>query len=136
MSEPTSGPQSRQVRDAELTTGVMRGMDQLDSLNAGVEPHSVDLIDEFPPQPYVKERLFSRKVLVGWAAATLIVWFVLTMIFPVVLETVGDEIRSNMTEPQTNTGAPVIDPMPPVPPAPVTPPAPVEPTQAPDQVRR
>ncbi len=129
MSEPTRGPQSRQVRDAELTTGVMRGMDQLDSLNAGLEPHSVASIDEFPPEPYVKEKLFSRKVLIGWAAATLIVWFVLTMIFPIVLERVGDEIRLKMREPSHNTAAPVVVPVVvPVPPVPPDPPAPLPPS--------
>lgn len=136
MSEPTRGPQSHRVRDAELTTGVMRGMDQLDSLNAQLEPRSVDPIDEVPPQPYVKERLFSRKVLIGWAAATLIVWFALTMIVPVVLESVGNEIRVKMREPSHNTAAPVVAPVPPGLPAPVAPPGPIAPTVAPDPARK
>ncbi len=136
MSEPTRGPQSQQVRDADLTTGVMRGMDQLDSLNEGLESYPMDPFDAVPPQPYKKERLFSRKVLIGWAAATLIVWFVLTMIFPVIRETVVTEIRARMTEPTTNTAAPVVAPVAPAPPAPLVPPAPLAPTVAPDPPRK
>src|SRR5215203_4408527 len=136
MSEPTRGPQSQQVRDAELTTGVMRGMEQLDSLNAGLEPYPMEPLNTVPPAPYKKERLFSRKVLFGWAAATLIVWFLLTMIFPAVIGSVQTAIVSSIEESARAEAAAVPAPPPPpaaitVTPVPPVPPTVVEPAEAP-----
>jgi hypothetical protein len=135
MTEPDSQQDKTRVQNAELPTGVMRGMQQLDSLNARVEPLG-EYPDDITPPPYVKERLFSRKVLFGWAAATLIVWFAFSFIVPVILESVKtavvESIRENAQPAGSNTrdpgrGAQPALPVPPTPdalPAPAASPAP------------
>jgi hypothetical protein len=130
MNEPTPKPQ--QVRDAELNTGVMRGIEQLDSLNAGLESHALDPVETVPPQKYKKERLFSRKVLFGWAAATLVLWFSIRVIAPIVVESVESAIVSSIEADDARSGAAAV-PAPPVPPVPaVAPVPPPDPANAPD----
>ena len=128
MDEPTSSPRPQQVRDAELTTGVIRGIEQLDSLNAGLGAYAIDPVGAAPPQEYKKERLFSRKVLFGWAGATLVIWFLVRVIAPVVVESVQSAIVSSIEDEHLGHAAAV--PAPPAPPVPVV--APVPPADAAD----
>ncbi|MEO7366938.1 MAG: hypothetical protein ABIZ36_03215 [Gemmatimonadaceae bacterium] len=79
-----------------------------------------------PEEPAVfPERLFSRKVLFGWAFAALIFVFLIRMVLPVVFETVKESVVSSMKDATHNTGsspgAPVVAPTPPLPPTSVTP---------------
>ncbi len=134
MTEPGHGLPKTRVDDTETTSAASRSLEQLDSLNANrLEPLPPQL-EELPgPAPYQKERLFSRKVLIGWAAVTLVLWFVITFIVPEVVQTVKSEIESRMEPPRSNTAAPVVAPVPVIvePVAPVTP---VEPPQPPKPV--
>ena len=53
------------------------------------EAHSVTEIEEAPP---ANERLFSRRVLIGWAIAALLAVFVVRMVLPIVFTTVRESI--------------------------------------------
>lgn len=136
MTEPSEGlPRTRPV-EPEMPTGVVRSLDQLDSLNANrLDQLPPDFNEPLEPPPYKKERLFSRKVMIGWAVATLLVWFAISFITPIIVETVRAEIESKMEPPTTNTAipAPAVEPVAPVeavpgvpaePPQPAKPPAP------------
>jgi hypothetical protein len=146
MTEPSEGLPKTKVGDTEITAHAARSFEQLDSLNANrFDPLPLSARDLPEPAPYVKERLFSRKVIIGWAAATLLVWFAISFIAPIVVETVRAEIESRMIPPTGNTagqhpdvapGHPV--PAPPdaapvvAPPAePLAPVAPVQPVKPP-----
>ena len=129
MTEPREGLPETRVGDTETTSGASRSFEQLDSLNANrLEPLPPQL-EELPANaPYPKERLFSRKVMIFWAAVTLILWFAITFIFPEVVRTVKGEIESRMEPPRSNTAAPAPAPIP-VTVEPVAPVPPVEPPQ-------
>ena len=128
MTEPGEGrPETRAV-DPGIPTGVVRSLDQLDSLNANQLEPLPPGFDELPaPPPYKKERLFSRRVMIGWAVATLLIWFAITFITPIIVEEVRAEIESRMVPPTTNTAvpAPVVEPVAPI----AEPVVPVEPAQ-------
>lgn len=70
---------------------------------------SYDRGEMLPPEPspaakaYEKEPLFSKKVLIGWSLATLIVWFTLSFVVPAVVESVKEAIVTNVGEPEKNT---------------------------------
>jgi hypothetical protein len=56
-------------------------------------------------EAYRKEPLFSKKVMIGWGVATLIVWFTLSFVVPAVVQSVKTAIVSNIGEPEkTPTG--------------------------------
>lgn len=57
------------------------------------------------PPAYVKEPLFSKKVLAGWAIGTLIVWFTITVVAPEIVRAAKSEIRVRRVEPGMNTPA-------------------------------
>ena len=83
------------VAPTELTTGVMRGIDHIDSLGARpVAPGDTSV----EPAPYKKEPLFSKKVLIGWATATLIIWFGLTVIVPEIFRSIKAGIAESIAE--------------------------------------
>jgi len=132
MTEPGEGLPQKQPVTPEMPTGVMRSIEQLDSLNANrlepLPPYSEPL-PEAPP--YKKERLFSRKVMIGWAAATLLIWFALSFVTPIIVESVKAEIMSRVEPPTTNTATPVVEPIAPLPSEPVAPAAPPEPAKPP-----
>lgn len=83
------------VEHATMTTGVMRGVDQLNDINS------------YPPAPvqpaYVKEPLFSKKVLIGWGLATLIVWFSLTVIVPEIGRSIRDGLGGGFVTDASST---------------------------------
>lgn len=129
MTKPGEGLPQKQPVTPEVPTGVMRSIEQLDALNANrLEPlpPETEPLPEAPP--YKKERLFSRKVMIGWAAATLLIWFALSFITPIIAETVKAEIMSRMEPPTTNTAIPV-EPVPAIPGEPVTPAEPAPPPE-------
>jgi hypothetical protein len=83
------------VAEPALTTGVMRGVDRIDSLGASPVPAG-EPADE--PAPYKKEPLFSKKVLIGWATATLIIWFGLTVIIPEIFRSIKVGIEESIAD--------------------------------------
>ncbi|HEX2723740.1 MAG TPA: hypothetical protein VHM24_12555 [Gemmatimonadaceae bacterium] len=121
MIDPGDTRSGDSSNDPAPLTGVTPAMRQLESMNA----NPVDLPPTFEPivdpEPYVTERVFSRKVLVGWAAATLLVWFMISFVGPIVVESAKEAIISSMQEAATNTAAP--PPALPATPAPVAAPA-------------
>lgn len=114
MSDPT------RLSDEERAREALR--DQTDEARR-LDPSWTDQIrdDQYPaplPDEPVPsgERLFSRKVLFGWAFAALIFVFIIRMVLPVVFETVKETVVSKMREPTSNTAVqPVIAPVPAVP---------------------
>ncbi len=95
---------------------------------------------EVAPPVYHKERLFSRKVLIGWAAATLTLWFLIRFVAPVVMNTVGETVRETVIDRLHDRGVnvkvngrtvtPTIPAIPPIPPIPAIPPVPAVPAAA------
>jgi hypothetical protein len=72
----------------------------------GIEPaaEAWQLLPVEPEVPaYVKEPLFSKKVLAAWAIGTLMVWFAITVVVPEIVRSVKSEIRMRMAEPGMNT---------------------------------
>ena len=82
------------------TTGIARAVQQLDDLGAN-RPQPIDSAPV--DAPYVKEPLFSKKVIAAWAGATLVIWFVISFIAPAVKESIKTAIVSSMEESGTNT---------------------------------
>ena len=95
MTDPGIKPREH-LDEATLTTGVMRGVQQIESLDRGYVEPADDPV-------YVKEPLFSKKVLFGWGIATLIVWFAFTFIVPAVVQSVKAAIETSMGTPGTNS---------------------------------
>ncbi len=91
--------------------------DDLDPL----PPPPADLVPTEPP--YVKEPLFSKKVMAAWAVGALLVWFAFTFIVPEVVRAVKAEIVRSSEPPAPNTSIP----QPSEPPEPVEPAEPAEP---------
>jgi hypothetical protein len=88
----------------EQKTGIAPGV-RLDSLGAN-QPAPIE--NAYAGDPYVKEPLFSKKVIAGWAGATLIVWFMLSFIVPAVKQSVKSAIVSSMEESGSNDRVKVI----------------------------
>lgn len=82
-----------------------------------------------PDEPVIPaERLFSRKVLFGWAFAALVFVFIIRMVLPVVFETVKESVVSSMKESVHKTsGAAVVAPTPPTSVTPALPEVPAQP---------
>lgn len=126
MSDPTRLPDPKEA-DATLhaQTEEINRLERLLAQQGRSAP--VAEIDEPAPPT---EKLFSRRTLIGWAFATLVVVFIIRMVIPVAFETAKEEIISRMKEPTSNTDAPVVAPAPtttvviPAPAAPATPAAP------------
>ena len=83
------------------------------------EPYAQDrYLETHAEAPVVQdERLFSRKVLIGWASAAFVIWFLLRVIAPIAMERVKRVVISRF--PPTHNTAPMAPPS-----APVTPTAP------------
>jgi hypothetical protein len=80
-----------------VTTGIARGMNQLEDLeNRLPQPTEAELA-------YAKEPLFSKKVLVAWAAAALAVWMAFNIVVPVIKETIRAAVVEGIEEPGSNT---------------------------------
>jgi hypothetical protein len=71
------------VDNATRLTGIPGAAERPELLQGDVE-----LVPPPEPAPYVKEPLFSRRVMIGWAIGTLVVWFGLTVIVPAVIQSI------------------------------------------------
>lgn len=56
------------------------------------------------PQSYVREPLFSKKVMIAWAAGAFIVWFGFSFIVPEIVGAIRTAIESSV-EPEGSNGA-------------------------------
>ena len=86
-------------RDERLADETRLVQPQLDSYDRG------ELVPPEPPSaadPYKKEPLFSKKVLIGWSLATLIVWFTLSFIVPPVVQSIREAIVTSVGERERN----------------------------------
>src|SRR5512132_1647278 len=121
-------------------TGIVQGLDSF-------QPHAV----EPPPQAYVREPLFNKKVMMAWALAAFAVWFAVKMVIPVVVQSVKTAVVESVKEAEQKgvkkvtirrngrvieitTDAPAATPLPPGAAAPATPaatPAPAAKVEAP-----
>jgi len=70
------------------------------------------------------ERLFSRRTLIGWAIATLLIVFVIRMVLPVAFESAKESIVSSLKASTENTAAPATATTPPTTVTPAIPPEP------------
>ena len=106
-------------RDEKLKRAVAHQEPRVTDAIDWSEPYAQDRYLEPQAQaPAVQqERLFSRKVLIGWASAAFIIWFLLRVISPIAMETVKRVVISRF--PPTHNTARL-----PPPSAPVTPSAP------------
>jgi hypothetical protein len=74
------------------------------------DPYADDryLVPDEPPPVFHQERLFSRRVLFGWAFATLVIVFAVTVILPMVAplvrNTVTTSVLGRMKERGMNVG--------------------------------
>lgn len=73
-------------------TEVMRGVDQLQ----GLEARAVAPMQAAEPAPYVKEPLFSKRVMITWALATLVAWFGLTVVVPAIVQSVAEAVKQSV----------------------------------------
>ncbi|MEP6509090.1 MAG: hypothetical protein ABJC63_12780 [Gemmatimonadales bacterium] len=122
MTDPTRFSDEERARQAVR--------DQTDAARQ-LDPAFTDPIreDQYPatrPDEPVdsRDRLFSRKVLFGWAFAALIFVFIIRMVLPVALETAKESFVSSIKESVQSTGgsgAAVVAPTPPVAPTAVSP---------------
>ena len=88
MTNPNDEYREQIADRPTMTTGVQRGVDQLEAL--GAQQHSPAAVEA-----YKKEPLFSKKVLIGWGIGTLVVWFAVTMIIPSIVSAVRGTIRGS-----------------------------------------
>ncbi|MEO8219149.1 MAG: hypothetical protein ABI718_18900 [Acidobacteriota bacterium] len=115
MSDPTKISDEQRAMEvlreqAEEISRLERSLAQ----QYGQEAQSIGKIDE---HLVPREKLFSRRVLFGWAFGALIVVFVVRMVLPVVFDNVKESVVSKLGGPVRNTTVqPVVAPTPPTPP--------------------
>ncbi len=71
-------------------------------------PDESQLAEEMPAD-YVREPLFSRRVMIAWATGAFVLWFGVTFIVPEIVSSIKAEIRESVREPGTNTRVRVRD---------------------------
>ena len=92
----TDHPEPLPPAQPTMTTGIARGMHQLEDLENRVpQPSEAE-------RAYATEPLFSKKVLLGWAAAAFAVWMVFQIVVPVIKETVRAAVVESVAEPGSN----------------------------------
>jgi hypothetical protein len=135
MSDPINPFESEQRRDANPT----RSADPIQPTWL-TDPYANDryLAAEEPAAVVHQERLFSRRVLFGWAFATLVVVFAVTVILPMVVprikQTVIERVVGRMEQRGVrinvngHTIEPVIPEIPEIPAIPAVPAVPAVPT--------
>jgi hypothetical protein len=108
MSDPTRLSEEERARAAlRQQAEAARRFDPAWSNEYGHDAYPVPQSDE----PVLhRERLFSRKVLFGWALATFLLWFSIRFIVPSVLESVKQNVITSVRESTPTTDAPVITP--------------------------
>lgn len=102
MTDPTNEGREQKLDHATMPTGILRGVRQLGGLEGRIAPAPESQPSE---SPYVKEPLFSRKVLIGWAAGALVVWLIFTFIAPIVIESVKSGVLASIEQPALNNAA-------------------------------
>ena len=136
MSDPTKLPEEERAREALREQA--DAANRLDPAWLDRYPDDAQLEAQPVPSAATRERLFSRKVLFGWAFAALVFVFIVRMVLPVVFETVKETVLSSMKASTSNSANPVLAPTPPattLPPIPAIPAVPAAPTavQAPER---
>lgn len=102
MTDPTNEGREQKLDHATMPTGILRDVRQLGGLEGRIAPAPESQPSE---SPYVKEPLFSRKVLIGWAAGALVVWLIFTFIAPIVIESVKAGVLASIEQPALNNAA-------------------------------
>jgi len=97
MTYPRDESAEPKLGKETMTTG-LQGLRQIEGLGGQVEP-----MPEVDPPVYVKEPLFSKKVMLAWAAGAFIVWFAFSFIVPEIVEEVKESIVSSMEQSGSNT---------------------------------
>ena len=131
MTDSTREPQPGQPQDL---TGIQRSarlddpeaefaLDSISAREALESPESAEPV-------YVKEPLFSKKVMAAWAFLALTVWFAFTFIVPEIKAAVREAIVSAARESESNTATPPVPVEPVVVPTPAVPPAEAPPAPA------
>ena len=100
MTDQPDEGRDHKVDQATMTTGILKGVRQIEGLEGNLSPAFEDSPSE---PPYVKEPLFSKKVLIGWATAAFVVWFAFSFIVPEIIREVKSAVVDAMEEPGSNT---------------------------------
>lgn len=140
MSDPTKRSEEERAREMLREQG-----EEISRLERLLSQHAQDAqsLSEIEEPAAPRERLFSRKVLVGWALAALFAVFIVRMVLPIAFDTAKESVVTALKESAGNTtvAAPAV-PTAPMPPAAVIPtpvaPAPTAPSSnpaAPEAVR-
>jgi len=128
----------KRTSDEELAKAALRdrssAMERIDPV--WTDPYAPEVYPAVDPDSPVvhQERLFSRKVLTGWALAALVVVFIIRVILPIAFESAKDAVITSMKQSHaTRVSTPAVVPTPPpsVPEVPAAPAAPKAPTAAP-----
>lgn len=85
MQNPHERAADTRMRETSLTPA--------DSL----DPDSLEPLVDTPPA-YVKEPLFNKKVMLAWALGAAAVWFAVSVILPMAMETAKTSIRQAVEE--------------------------------------
>lgn len=96
----TDHPEPLPPAQPATTTGIARDMHQLE-----------DLENRLPQEPddaepaAAKEPLFSKKVMILWAAGALAVWMFFNFIGPIIRDSIRASVVESLEEPGSNTAA-------------------------------
>ena len=100
----TDHPEPLPPAQPATTTGIARDMHQLE-----------DLENRLPQEPddaepaAAKEPLFSKKVMILWAAGALAVWMFFNFIGPIIRDSIRASVVESLEEPGSNTAAKQVD---------------------------
>ncbi len=130
MSDPNRPPEDQLKRDP-LPNAVTPAESVTGSWVPDPYASRAYLAPEDEPVVVHQERLFPRKVLVGWSLAALIFWFLITYLAPIVRDTVKESVITSIKEAAKESQAVTAPPTPAavhtVPTIPATPATPAEP---------
>ena len=97
MTEPEKRPADPLTQDPPVTRLI-----PLDSLDR----HEVDPV--LPPEPYVPEPLFNKKLMLMWALGAAAIWFVVKFITPIAVESAKTAVVESVKQVnEQNPGATV-----------------------------
>ncbi len=95
MTDPVDGRGNQPADQRQNRT-------EFDGIRAGLPgEYPVPVAEE--QTPYVREPLFSKKVLFGWGIATLFVWIAVTSIVPRIVDEIKVAIAENVAPTRENT---------------------------------
>src|SRR5687768_550357 len=98
MTYPRDESTEPKLGKETMTTG-LQGLQQIEGLSGQLAP-----MPEEESPVYVKEPLFSKKVMFAWATGAFIVWFAFSFIVPEIVEEVKSSIVSSMEQSGSNSG--------------------------------